>query len=141
VEKLDGDRQVMMIFPGDQRMPLVPMPDGPVEDGSYDVLWVDAPDRPPVHIEVSGHHPRNYYLLQSRLLPGGARMLFGSSQGISLVDLPSGKTLSFWRLTGAEESLLPRLYLSPDGRLLIAVTESNESKPQGSGLYRLVLDE
>jgi hypothetical protein len=139
VEKLDGNRQVMMIFPGDQRMPLVPMTDGPVEDGSYDVLWVDAPDRPPVHVEVSGHLPRKYSMLQSRLLPGGTRMLFGSSQGISLVDLPSGKTLSFWRLTGAEESLLPLLYLSPDGRLLIAVTESNESKPQGSGLYRLVL--
>jgi hypothetical protein len=141
VEKLDGDRQVMMIFPDGQRMSLVSMPDGPVEDGSYDVLWVDAPDRPSMHIEVSGHLPRNYYLLQSRLLPGGTRMLFDSSQGISLVDLPSGKTLAFWRLTGTEGSWLPHLYPSPDGRILIAVTESLDSQPQGSGLYRLVLDE
>jgi hypothetical protein len=141
VEKLDGDRPVMMIFPGDQRMPLLSVPDGQVEDGSYDVLWVDAPDRPPAHIEVSGHLPRSYYLLQSRLLPGGTRMLFGSSQGISLVDLPSGKTLAFWQLTGAEGSWLPHLYPSPDGRILIAVTEPFDSKPQGSGLYRLVLGE
>ena len=141
VEKLDGERQVMMIFPDDQHMSLISMPDGPVEDGSYDVLWVDAPDRPQVHVEVSGHLPRNYYLLQGRLLPGSTRMLFGSSQGISLVDLLSGETLDFWRLTGAEESFLPRLYLSPDGHILIAVTESLDSEPQGSGLYRLVLNE
>jgi hypothetical protein len=141
VEKLDGDRQAMMIFPDDQRMSLVSMPDGPVEDGSYDVLWVDEPNRPQVHVEASGHLPRNYYLLQSHLLPGGTRMLFGSSQGISLVDLTDGKTLAFWRLTGAEGSWLPHLYLSPDGRVLIATTESLESVPQGSGLYRLVLEE
>jgi len=141
VEKLDGDRQAMMIFPDDQRMSLISMPDGPVEDGSYDVLWVDEPDRPQVHVEASGHLPRNYYLLQSHLLPGGTRMLFGSSQGISLVDLPDGKTLAFWRLTGVEGSWLPHLYLSPDGRVLIATTESLESVPQGSGLYRLVLEE
>jgi len=141
VEKLGGERQVMMIFPDDQHMSLISMPDGPVEDGSYDVLWVDAPDRPQVHVEVSGHLPRNYYLLQGCLLPGGTRMLFGSTQGISLVDLLSGETLDFWRLTGVEESLLPRLHLSPDGRTLIAVTESLDSEPQGSGLYRLVLDE
>jgi len=141
VEELDGNRQVMMIFPGGQRMALIPLEDGPVEDGSYDVLWVDATDRPQAHVEASGHLPRNYYMLQSRLLPGCIRMVFGSSQGISLVDLTNGETLAFWKLSGAENALLPHLSLSPDGHVLIITTDASDNQPQSSMLYRLALEE
>lgn len=141
VEQLDGNRQVMMVFPDDQRMPLVPLQDEPVEDGDYDVIWVDVQDRSQVHVQASGHLPRNYYMLQSRLLPGGTSMLFGSSQGISLVDLLNGETRVFWRLSGAEDALLPTLWLSPDGRVLIAKADSMDGELQNSRLYRLVLDE
>ena len=141
VEKLAGDRQVMMILPGDQRMPLVPALDGPTYDNGYDLVWVDRPEQPSTRMQVSGHTPRNYPNLQSRLLPGGERMLFGSTQGISLVDLSGGETLAFWRLEGAENITLPDLSLAPSGRALVVTVHLNESPAEGSPLYWLALDE
>lgn len=140
VEQLGGDRQMMFIFPGDQRMPTSTEAYGPaspeqIYDDGYDVLWVDAPERPQVHIEVSGHNPRNYSMLQSRLLPGGERMLFTSTQGISLVDLLTGRTLAFWGLSGAENALLPSLSVSPNGRTAVSIADTGTTENQGSYLY------
>jgi len=151
VERLEGSRQVMLILPGGQRMPLVPWQDTPTYDDGFDLVWVDAPEQPPARLQVSGHTPRNYPDLQSRLLPSGARllpdgarMLFGSTQGISLVSLPSGETLAFWQLVDAENTILPALSLAPHGRALIAianVTPMGDAKDQGSLLYWLALEE
>jgi hypothetical protein len=142
VEQLTGDRQVMMILPDDQRMPLVPWQDVPTYDDEYDLVWVDAPEQPQVRLQVSGHTPRNSPYLQSRLLPGGGRMLFGSTQGISLVGLPGGERLAFWRLVGAENATLPALSLAPHGRALIAVAYPSSSQTtQGSLVYWLSLEE
>ena len=144
VEVLPGDRQVLMIFPGDQRMPLVPWQDPPSYADEYDVLWVDAPGGSQVNLQVSGHTPRNYPNLQTRLLPGGERMLFSSTQGISLVDLTSGETQAFWRLSGAENATLPSLSLAPNGRVLIVTADTNsaeDGQSQGNLLYWLPLEE
>lgn len=144
VEQLPGDRQVMMILPGDQRMPLVPWQDTPTYDDGYDLVWVDAPEQPQMHLVVIGHTPRNYPNLQTRLLPGGKRMLFGSTQGISLVDLTSGETQAFWRLSGAENAILPSLLLAPQGHAVVVYTELNpteDSQSQGNPLYWLPLEE
>jgi hypothetical protein len=144
VEVLPGDRQVLMIFPGDQRMPLVPWQDPPSYADEYDVLWVDAPGGSQVNLQVSGHTPRNYPNLQTRLLPAGERMLFSSTQGISLVDLTSGETQAFWRLSGAENATLPSLSLAPNGRVLIVTADTNsaeDGQSQGNLLYWLPLEE
>jgi len=144
VEKLDGDRQVMMVLPGDQRMPLVPLQDTPTYDDGYDLVWVDAPERPQTHLQVSGHTPRNYYILASRLLPGSTGMLFGSNQGVSLVDLLSGDTLAFWALTGAEDASFTRLMGSPNGKALIVIAHpggSTKAEDQGALLYWIALGE
>jgi hypothetical protein len=143
VEKIAGERNVIMALPGDQWYSIVPWQDTPSFDDAYDLVWVDAPDRGPAHFQVSGHTPRNYSILQSALLPGSAKMVFGSTQGISLVGLPGGETLSFWRLSGAEDSLLSLLSLAPDGRSLIATARLNpapDGKNQGSLLYWLALE-
>jgi hypothetical protein len=71
-------------------------------------------------------------------------MLFGSTQGISLVGLPGGETLAFWRLVDAENSTLPTLSLAPNSRALIAVahmTSAGDSQNQGDLLYWLALEE
>jgi hypothetical protein len=138
-EKLAGDRQVLMILPGDQLMPLIPMQDTPTYDDEYDLVWVDRPEQPPIHLQVSGHTPRNYPNLQSRLRPGGTGILFGSTQGISLVGLPGGDTQAFWQLTGAENATLPTLLLTPDGLGLIVFASSNGSEGQDSLVYWLSL--
>jgi hypothetical protein len=140
VEKLAGDRNVMMILPGDQRMPLELWQDTPTYDDSYDLVRVDAADQPQTPLQVSGHIPRKSPNLQSRLLPGSKRMLFGSTQGISLVGLPGGETLAFWQLVGAETSTLPTLSLAPNGRALIAVAHLNDSQIPDSPLYWLSLE-
>jgi hypothetical protein len=144
VEVLPGDHAVLMIFPSDQRMPLVPWQDTPTYDDAYEVVWVDAPEQPPVQLQVSGHTPRNYPDLQTRLLPGGKRMLFGSTQGISLVDLTSGETLAFWRLSGAENALLVSAWPDPQGHstIVYADVQSIEGdQSQGNLLYWLPLEE
>ena len=124
-------------------MPLVPWQDKPSYDDGYDLVWVDAPGKPQAPLQVSGHIPRNYPNLQSQVLPGSTKMLFGSTQGISLLGLPGGETLSFWRLSGAEDSLLPLLSLAPDGRAVVATAHLNPTKDgqdQGSLLYWLALE-
>jgi hypothetical protein len=143
VDQLDGDRRVILFLPGDQRMTLVPLEDTPTYDDGYDLVWVDKPGQPQVHIQVAGHTPRNYPNLASRLLPGGKRMLFGSTQGISLVGIPGGETLAFWQLVGAEDALLPTLSLAPDGRAFIAITNPNptaEGQNQKNLLYWIPLE-
>ena len=88
-------------------------------------------------LQVSGHIPRNYPTLSTRLLPGSTRMLFGSSQGISLIGLPGGETQAFWRLSGAENATFATLYLSPQGSALIVIANRSNDQNQGSLLYWL----
>ena len=137
VEKLAGDRQVLMILPGDQLMPMIPLQDTPTYEDGYDLVWVDKPEQPPIHLQVRGHTPRNYYLLASRLRPGSTGMLFGSTQGISLVGLPGGETQAFWHLIGAEDAIYPTILLPPDGLGAIVFVSSSES--QESPVYWLSL--
>jgi len=71
-------------------------------------------------------------------------MLFSSTQGISLVDLTSGETQAFWRLSGAENATLPSLSLAPNGRVLIVTADTNsaeDGQSQGNLLYWLPLEE
>jgi hypothetical protein len=140
VERLDGDRQMMMILPDDQRMPLVPWQDTPTYADDYDLLWVDRPDLTQTRIQINGHTPRNYPNLQSRLLPGSERMLFGSTQGISLIGLPGGEMLAFWQLSGAEESTLPTLSVAPNGDAVMITANVSNVQDQGSLLYWLALE-
>ena len=113
IEKLPGDRQMLMILPGDQRMPVIIWQDTQPYDDEYRLFWVDKPDRPLVDLRVSGHSPRNSFYLQNLLLPGSTRMLFGSTQGVSLVALPGGETLKFWRLRKPRMSASPPFPFRP----------------------------
>jgi hypothetical protein len=143
VEKIDGDRQVILILPGDQHMILAPLQDTPPYDDSYDLIWIDQPNNPRARVQVAGHSSRDLPNLASRSLPGGKRMLFGSSQGISLVGIPGGEALAFWRLEGSGDYLFPRLYLTPGGQALIAVTNPGPSangQSQSNLLYWIPLE-
>jgi hypothetical protein len=139
VEKLAGDRPVLMILPGDHLMPPIQWQDTPTYEDVYDVVWVDRPEQPPIHLKVRGHTPRNYQLLASRLRPGSTGMLFGSTQGISLVGLPGGETQAFWQLIGAEDAIYPTILLTPDGLGAIVFVSSNSSGTQDNLVYWLSL--
>jgi hypothetical protein len=78
---------------------------------------------------VDGHRGRNYPLLNVTWLPDTERLVFTSSQGISLIDATSGAPLAFWRLGGVDERIgHVGLELSPDHSraLVYAVIESQQ---------------
>lgn len=139
VEKLAGDRQVLLIFPGDQLMAQAPMQDSPSHADEYDVVWVDEPEQPSIHLQVGGHTPRNAINLECRLIPGSKRILFGSTQGISMVDLTSGETQAFWQLSGAEDALFPTIRITPDGLGAIVSVTAYSSAAKDSLVYWLPL--
>lgn len=71
-------------------------------------------------------------------------MLFGSSQGVSLLDLLSGETLAFWTLTGAEDASSTSLVVAPNGKTLIAMAHPDgtlKEEDQAALLYWIPLDE
>ena len=137
IEKLPGDQQMLMILPGDQKMPAIIRQDTPPYADEYRLVWVDMPDKPMVNLPVSGHSQRNTFYLPTLLLPGSTRMLFGSTQGISLVALPGGETLKFWRLVEAEDVSLPTFSPSPQGNALIVTAHINNNQNFGALLYLL----
>ena len=85
-----------------------------------EVFWIDRPGKEPSLLSPQGHTPRSYPRLDINYLPGAGRMVFSSSQGISLVSLPQGNLLDFWRLSGEGRV---NVLAAEDGGALVAVRE------------------
>ncbi len=96
------------------------------------ILWVDA-DRPATRLLVEGHLPRNYPDLHTVWWADRSRLVFSSSQGISLVSVPDGRVIAFWELDEVEDTAFPYALISPDGDHLVALAEY--VKPGLPGLY------
>jgi hypothetical protein len=81
-------------------------------------------------LRVEGHVPRTHPQMIPEYLPASARLVFGSSQGISLVSIPDGKTVGFWELANNADyfSVIP----SPNGEALVVAAG-------GDGLYYISL--
>jgi hypothetical protein len=97
-----------------------------------EILWIDS-DRAPVTIPISGHQPRGYQMLDVRFLFDPSRLLLASSNGVSMVSVPSGELLHFWQ-TGSGRDSSPWLKLSPDGKTALLPV-------QWDGLFDLPLQE
>jgi hypothetical protein len=95
----------------------------PTYRDEYELVWVDTPEVEPRRLVVQGHVPRNYPDLNAEYLPGSSRMVFGSSQGVSLVSIPDGELLGFWELEGGSTSPSTYVIASPDGKALVAIVE------------------
>jgi hypothetical protein len=96
---------------------------------TWHLFRVGDPDAGLQTIHVDGHRGRNYPLLNVTWLPDTERLVFTSSQGISLIDATSGVPLAFWRLGGVDERIgHVGLELSPDHSqaLVYAVIESQQ---------------
>ncbi len=94
------------------------------------MVWMDHPEDT-YHLVVEGHAPRDRPQMFPKYLPASSQLVFGSSQGISLVSLPDGKTVQFWELAGSNKSP-SRVLPSPQGDVLVVLVE-------GVGLYRIPL--
>ena len=97
--------------------------DTPSYRDEYDLVLMDHPDDIR-HLMVEGHTPRSYPQLIPRYLILSSQMVFSSSQGISLVSLPDGKTIRFWTPEGGSNYYI--VIPSPDdASLAVADNENN----------------
>lgn len=104
---------------------------------TWRLFRVGDPDAGLQTIHVDGHRGRNYPLLNVTWLPDTERLVFTSSQGISLIDATSGVPLAFWRLGGVDERIgHVGLELSPDhSRALVYAVIESEQMGGHSALY------
>ena len=93
------DASPLLFFPNGEMVEMANYIAEPSED-KYELTWVDTPDVEPRFITVQGHLPRNYPNLFPRYLPKSSQLAFSSSQGVSLVSILDGETVSFWELAG-----------------------------------------
>jgi hypothetical protein len=124
------DAGPLFFFPNGEMVEMANYLAEPSED-KYELIWVDAPDMPTQTITLQGHLPRNYPNLFPRYLPNSEQLVFGSSQGVSLVSIPDGETLGFWELAGGggySSYVVP----SPAYPALVVVAD-------GDGLYYIPL--
>jgi hypothetical protein len=120
----------LLIFPDGQWLQAPKWEDTPSYKDEYDMVWMDHPEDTS-HLVVEGHVPRDHPQIFPKYLPAASQLVFNSSQGISLVALPDGKTIQFWELAGSNESP-SRVLPSPQGNVLVVLVE-------GVGLYRIPL--
>jgi hypothetical protein len=146
VERLPYDRPTHLFFPDGRAVfvdkfewdNLGPEPDGP---DRHQLYWVGTAGGRLSQIEIVGHQPRGN-MLQTLWLPDTSQMVFASSQGMSLVSLPDGQLLDFWRLTGTEDPVQTALVqLSPNKQTLIvqAITQGADFGPPETYLYAIPL--
>ena len=100
VEILHPGVHGFLIFPDGQSLEMPRFSFERVDPDEYEIFWIDQPGKPSLSLSPQGHTPRSYPLLSVRYLPESERLAFSSSQGVSLVSLPEGKQLEFWRLSG-----------------------------------------
>ena len=128
VEVFSSDVSGLIFLPDGQWMRLLKWEeDGTASRDEYELVWPDG-SHETIRLTVEGHTPRaNFQIFPGYLyLPDSARLIFSSSQGISLVSIPDGRTVGFWDISSDADYF--SVYSTPNGEALIA--ESG-----GDGLY------
>ncbi len=129
VELFQHDSDSLFFSPDGQWLRLPKWEDTPTYRDEYELVWLDE-TRQTHRLAVEGHTPRSHPQLFPVYLPDRAQLVFSSSQGISLVSLPDGETLRFWKPAGGRDFY--RLLATPNGEALVAVAD-------GDGLYYIPL--
>jgi hypothetical protein len=111
-------------------MRLLKWEDTPTYRDEYALAWLDRPGETE-RLAVEGHTPRSHPQIFPRYLPTSSHLIFNSSQGVSLVSLPDGKTVGFWELAGGG-GRSSMVYPAPAARALVIAAD-------GDGLYYLRL--
>lgn len=130
VEVFQHGVDTLLFFPGGQWMRLSKWEDTPTYRDEYEMVWMDQPGETQ-RLVVEGHTPRSQPQIFPRYLPASSQLIFSSSQGVSLVSIPDGKTIRFWELAGGE-GYSSRVYASPLGEALVVVAD-------GDSLYYIPL--
>jgi hypothetical protein len=124
--------QGVFIFPDGQWTLLPPIESSARKNDLVELYWIDS-DRPgPVSIQVAGHLPRGYQMLDVEYLAEKSALLLGSSNGVSMVSVPGGEMINFWRV-GSGLDTSPWLQLSPDEKTALFISN-------GDGIFRIPID-
>ena len=121
VEVLDPTADPILFLPDGKCIYLPAMQSDATYKDEFELIWVDQPEKPPAHLTLQGHNPRDYPTLAMACFEKSSRIAFASAQGVSLVSIPDGKLLRFWDLGGARNVSLT---LSPDEMYLVAMTDT-----------------
>jgi hypothetical protein len=129
VEVFHHDVSTWIFFPDGQCMRLLKWDDELSYRDEYELVWLDQPGTE-TRLEAAGHIPRAHPQMIPRYLSDSSKLVFSSSQGISLVSIPGGKTTHFWELASNADyfEVIP----APNGEALIIASG-------GDGLYYIPL--
>lgn len=125
VEVFQQDVSTLLFFKDGQWTRLMKWEDEPSYRDEYVLVWMDQSNAE-MRLKVEGHVPRAHPQIFPRYLPASSQLVFSSSQGISLLSIPDGKTVGFWELASNADyfSVIP----APNGDALIIAAD-------GDGLY------
>jgi hypothetical protein len=129
VEVFHHDVSTLIFFPDGQWMRLLKWEDLPAFRDEYELVWVHQPNET-MRLKVEGHVPRVNAQMIPKYLPAESQLVFGSSQGISLISIPDGKTTAFWEMTGNADYF--SVILAPNSKAMIVAAD-------GDGLYYIPL--
>ena len=124
------DVSTLFFYPDGQWLQTLKWEDVPSYKDEYEMVWMDHPEDA-YYLKVEGHVPRSYPQITPKYVSTTSQLLFNSSQGISLISLPDGKTVQFWQLAGSNGSS-NRVLLSPNDDSLVVLVD-------GVGLYHIPL--
>ena len=129
VKVFEHDTHSLFFFPDGGWMQLPKWEDTPSYTDEYEIMWMDQAGTQQ-RLKVEGHVPRSQPQLFPKYLPSSSRLVFNSSQGISLVSIPDGETIRFWELSGKTDFF--SVFPSPNEEALFV-------KADGDGIYYIPL--
>jgi hypothetical protein len=129
VEVFHHDVSTLIFFPDGQWMRLLKWEDPPAFRDEYELVWMQKPNET-IRLKVEGHVPRVNPQIIPRYLPATSQLVFSSSQGISLISIPDGRTTGFWKLAGNADFF--SVIFAPNSEALIVAAD-------GDGLYYIPL--
>ncbi len=129
VKVFEHDTHSLFFFPDGGWMQLPKWEGEPSYSDEYEMVWMDQPGKEQ-RLVVEGHVPRSHPQMFPKYLPDLSRFVFNSSQGISLVSIPDGKTIHFWELSGDTDFF--SVFPSPNEEALIV-------RADGDGIYYIPL--
>ena len=134
------DPPPLVVFPsGDGG--IIPSMDISTQNNIYQVILVDR-GVDPYSLVVKGHPSIQNLWTFATIVPGAEKVLFSSTNGISLVELKSGATLNFWALDSKDQYADFYSLLSGDGKTVIGIAsklDSGQGDPE-QDLYWLRLE-
>lgn len=132
IDELQSSVGTFIFLPDGQSIELMKPESSPSDQDEYDLIWMNKTKTETERLTVEGHNPRHYPTLFAQYLPGSSRIIFSSSQGISMMSVPDGKLLNFWELVDGENTPSTSTLTSPNEKTLVVIVP-------GVGLYYIPL--